>query len=182
VSLNSISGIEHARNQEYVHRVNVAKGWFDKPVTFLDAMALLMTEVVEAWLAFTTTDADQGFAQFSSELADCYIRWVDDCSRFGVDLSVAVDLYQHTYEPFASLSFDGEIMNLVRRIRDIVEAFRVEGMKGTGVGRETTRALVHFFLQLQGTCDTFGVSLPKAFDLKMAVNEARPYRHGGKHA
>ena len=41
--IQPISALEHAVNQEYVHRVNVQKGWFDKPVSFLEAMALDLT-------------------------------------------------------------------------------------------------------------------------------------------
>lgn len=190
MSFNNISGVEHARNQEYVHRVNVDKGWYDQPVSFLEAMALLMTEVVEVSDAYNTDGLLGGWQsrpQMTSEFADCYIRLVDDASRFVVDLGVVVDIYKHSYEQRKAGSFDGVCMQLIRRIRDAVEAYRTEGLESIGggdlvAGTETRKHLAYFFLQLQDTCDEFGVDLMSAFNLKMAVNEARPYRHGGKHA
>lgn len=186
VSYNNLSGVEHAANQEYVHRVNVEHGWFDKPVTFLECMALLMTEVVEVSDAYNEDGLLGGWQsrpQMSSEFADCYIRLVDDASRFIVDLGVAVDIYKHAYSQRKAGSFDGVCMQLIRRIRDAVEAYRSEGTSPDGgLGSETTRALANFFLQLQDTCDEFGVNLMQAFNTKMTVNEARPYRHGNKFA
>ena len=186
MSFNNISGVEHARNQEYVHRVNTDKGWYDQPVSFLEAMALLMTEVVEvsdAYQADGLLGGWQARPQMASEFADCYIRLVDDASRFNVDLGVVVDIYRHSYEQRKAGSFDGVCMQLIRRIRDAVEAWRTEGQEPDGtVGSDTRKHLAYFFLQLQDTCDEFGVDIMNAFNQKMAVNEARPYRHGGKHA
>jgi NTP pyrophosphatase (non-canonical NTP hydrolase) len=186
VSFNGISGVEHAANQEYVHRVNVDRGWYDKPVSFLEAMALLMTEVVEVSDAHAEEGLLGGWAargQMTSEFADCYIRLVDDSSRFMVDLGIAVDTYRHSYEQRKSSSFDGVCMQLIRRIRDAIESYRIEGLGIHGeVSGETKKHLAYFFLQLQDTCDEFGVNLMSAFNLKMAINETRPYRHGNKHA
>jgi NTP pyrophosphatase (non-canonical NTP hydrolase) len=185
MSFNNISGVEHARNQEHVHRVNVAKGWYDTPVTFLEAMALLMTEVVEASDAHRTEGLLGGWQareQLASELADCYIRLADDATRFDIDLGVAVDVYRYSYEPRHARSFDGTCMQLTRRIRDAIEAYRTEGMKENCAGPQVSRYLAYFFLQLQDTCDTHGVDLMSVFSLKMAVNEKREYRHGNKFA
>jgi hypothetical protein len=188
MSFNNISSVEHAANQERVHRVNVEKGWFDKPVSFLDAMALLTTEIVEANDAYHDEGLLGGWAarpQLASELADCYIRLVDDCSRFGVDLGLVVDIYRFSFEPRASKgSFDGTCMQLMRRVREVIESYRKHGLDqdGTLWGTETAKALAHLYLQLQDTCDAHGVDLMKATDLKMTINEARPYRHGNKVA
>lgn len=186
MGFNNLTGVEHARNQEYVHRVNVAKGWYDKPVTFLEAMALLKTEIVEVSDAYNNDGLLGGWAAFeqmSSEFADIYIRLVDDCSRFGVDLGVVVDIYRHSYEQRKAESFDGSCMQLMRRVRDVIESYRTEGLYPNGhLHADTKKHLAYLFLQLQDTCNAFGVNLMKAFDLKMAVNEERSYRHGGKHA
>lgn len=186
MSFNNISGVEHAKNQEYVHRVNVDKGWYDKPVSFLEAMALLMTEVVEVSDAYNKDGLLGGWqarSQMTSEFADCYIRLVDDASRFFVDLGIVVDIYKHSYEQRKAGSFDGVCMQLIRRIRDVIESYRVEGVHPNGhLHADTKKHLAYLYLQLQDTCDEFGVDLMNAFSLKMTVNEARPYRHGGKHA
>jgi hypothetical protein len=193
VSFNHVSGVEHARNQEYVHRVNTERGWYDTPLSFLDAMALLTTEVVEISDGYAEEGLTGGAQklrggwlagpQMASEFADCYIRLADACSRFHVDLGVVVDICRHSYQQRTATSFDGTCMQLVRRIRDVIEAYRVEGLDGEGsIQSDTRKAVAYLFLQLQDACDEFGVDLMRAFDLKMAVNATRSYRHGNKHA
>jgi hypothetical protein len=191
---NEISGVEHARNQECIHRVNVKNGWFDKPVTFLECMALLITEVVEVNDAYEAEgliggaqDLRGGWlapSRMASEFADCYIRLADCASRFMADLGVDVDIYRHSYRAWEqSRSFSGTMMQLIRRVRDAIEAYRVEGLiEDRQAGEETRRHLAYFFLQLQDTCDELAVDLRKVVDLKMMVNDTRGYRHGGKHA
>lgn len=192
MSFNNISGIEHARNQEYVHRVNVEKGWFDKPVSFLDAMALLVTEIVEVSDAYNDEGLLGGWQakpHMASEFADIYIRLVDDCSRFGIDLGLVTDIYKHSYgyrsAGLPAKAFDGTCMQLVRRVRDVIEAWRKYGadpVSGLVTAGEVHKQVGHLYLQFQDTCDLLGVDLMKAFDLKMAVNSTREYRHGNKHA
>lgn len=186
MSFNNICGVEHAKNQEYVHRVNVEKGWFDKPVTFLECIALLMTEVVEVADAHEDYGLHGGWSagpQIASELADCYIRLIDDCSRFKADLGLITDIYKLSYERRAAYTFENACFGLIRRLRDIVEAFRIEGHKDIDkLGLNTSKCLAHFYLDLQDFCDGYGVNLMKAFDIKMAVNQTREYRHGNKHA
>jgi len=187
VSFNNISAVEHAKNQEYVHRVNVDKGWYDKPLLFLEAMALLITEIVEVSDAFWAEGLDGGWSappQMSSELADCYIRLVDDASRTFMDLGVQVDLYKESYQRREDgASFDSKCMVLIRRVRDAIESYRTHGLHPNGkLTVDTRKKLAFFFLQLQDFCDDLGVDLMKAFEAKMRVNESRPYRHGDKHA
>jgi NTP pyrophosphatase (non-canonical NTP hydrolase) len=84
-----------------------AKGWYDTPVSFGEAMALLHSEVseaLEAWREWGTEDAIEAFVPGSigaltsvidppkpegvgSEFADVLIRLLDYCSRFDVDLA-----------------------------------------------------------------------------------------------
>lgn len=71
-----------------------AKGWNDKPVSFLESMALLHSEVseaVEAWREWGTADVTEFWEGakpegVGSEVADIFIRLLDSCARFGVDL------------------------------------------------------------------------------------------------
>jgi NTP pyrophosphatase (non-canonical NTP hydrolase) len=72
-----------------------AKGWYDHPVSFGEAIALLHSEVseaLEAWRQWGTddaTDADDAGGKpegVGSEFADVFIRLLDYCARFGVDL------------------------------------------------------------------------------------------------
>ncbi len=186
MSFNNISAVEHAANQEYVHRVNVKNGWFDKPVTFLETMALIVTEIAEAheaWEKHGLLGGWQARPELASEFADVYIRLVDDCSRFGADLGLIADIYKHSYEAYKAARFTAVSMNLVQRIRRAIEAYRTEGLDENGhVQADTKRQLAYFYFQLQDACDEFGVNLMQSFNIKMAVNEERGYRHGNKHA
>jgi NTP pyrophosphatase (non-canonical NTP hydrolase) len=101
---------QSGKNLEYwqaeVVAVNKDKGWYDTPVSFLDAMCLLHSEVseaVEAWRNWDTADAtskviDQGEGHarpkpegVGSEFADIFIRLLDYCERFGIDLGCEVE-------------------------------------------------------------------------------------------
>jgi NTP pyrophosphatase (non-canonical NTP hydrolase) len=69
-----------------------AKGWYDQPVSFGEAIALLHSEVseaLEAWRRWGTGDATSTDGKpegVGSEFADVFIRLLDYCSRFDVDL------------------------------------------------------------------------------------------------
>jgi NTP pyrophosphatase (non-canonical NTP hydrolase) len=88
-----------------VDTVNVEKGWRDTTPSFLEAMALLHTEVseaVEAWRRWGTDDATKLWRTgdhgepinavnpkpegVGSELADVLIRLLDTCALYGIDL------------------------------------------------------------------------------------------------
>jgi NTP pyrophosphatase (non-canonical NTP hydrolase) len=77
------------------------RGWYDQPVSFGEAMALLHSEVseaLEAWRLWGLGDGTAGSAitpggdqgakpeGVGSEFADVLIRLLDDCARFGIDL------------------------------------------------------------------------------------------------
>lgn len=79
--------------QEEVEEFEKAKGWYDMPVTFLERMALIHTEVseaVEAWREGGTADLTLHSGSkpegVGSEFADILIRLLGDCRRSGIDL------------------------------------------------------------------------------------------------
>jgi NTP pyrophosphatase (non-canonical NTP hydrolase) len=187
---NDIPGDVHASNQELVYRWCVAKGWYDEPVPFLSAMALLVSEIAEIAEDYGREGLLGGWQarpHTASEFADCYIRLLDYCERYGIALAKARDIYQHTYVQPAIGSMDRACMCLVQLVVKAMEAYRVHGLVSIGeakfaAGAEIAKCLARFYIQLQHTCDFYGVDLAKEFDKKMAVNWQRPYRHGNKHA
>jgi NTP pyrophosphatase (non-canonical NTP hydrolase) len=86
------------RMQAEIKENCVAKGWYDTPVSFGEAMALLHSEVseaLEAWRIWgpvdgTMLELPEGRSAkpegIGSEFADVLIRLLDYCARFDVDL------------------------------------------------------------------------------------------------
>jgi NTP pyrophosphatase (non-canonical NTP hydrolase) len=189
MSFNNISGVEHAHWQHEIRKCNVEKGWYDRSHSFVEGMGLLMTEVCEisdAWFAEGLTGGWEAPEQMQSEFADVYIRLCDDSSRFGVDLGKVVEVYKSMYEQtHLSASFDADMMFLMKRVRDVIEAFRTHGLdsvSGFVTSGEVHKRIAFLFLQLQETADYYGVNLMKAVEAKVAKNWERPYRHGNKFA
>jgi NTP pyrophosphatase (non-canonical NTP hydrolase) len=89
--------------QERIVAISRKAGWYDEPVPFMTAMALLHSEVseaVEAWREhgtedFTNTNSINGQLQkpegVGSEFADIFIRLLDCSNRFGIDLAAEVE-------------------------------------------------------------------------------------------
>ena len=79
---------------EEVHSNNLIHGWYDRDRPFSEDIALLTTEVAEAYEAyrdygFNPVTADGGKPlDFKSELADILIRLLDTCQRYDVDLEL----------------------------------------------------------------------------------------------
>jgi NTP pyrophosphatase (non-canonical NTP hydrolase) len=109
MSCNDASSLEIAigATQRRIHEINEAKGWYETQVEFLPAMALLHSEVseaVEAWRNWGLLDqtpdgivVEDGRATLpkpegvGSELADVFIRLLDDADLFGIDLAAEVE-------------------------------------------------------------------------------------------
>lgn len=67
--------------------INIANGWFDKNRGFGEDIALLHSEVSEAYEGYRNGDDEN----VREELADVFIRLMDTCTRYSVDLEVEVD-------------------------------------------------------------------------------------------
>jgi len=75
-----------------VYQINLDKGWFEDERTFGDSMALLHSEVSEALEAFRTRQLEKYTSEngkpddVGSEFADVFIRLLDCCKRYNIDL------------------------------------------------------------------------------------------------
>lgn len=92
--------------QDEIYEINVANGWYDSERSFGDCIALLHTEVSEAYEAYRQWKLEDATAQaiasitgepaipkpegVGSEFADVFIRLLDTSRRHGIDLRAEV--------------------------------------------------------------------------------------------
>jgi NTP pyrophosphatase (non-canonical NTP hydrolase) len=166
-----------------------SKGWYDTPVSFSEAMALLHSEVAEAteaWRVWGLRDATATFVPGSvgamdavlqppkpegvgSEFADILIRMLDDDARFGAELGVLVPDYRWVIH-------DSFLENM-NALHDAIS--HVSYLAGVP---ETTwrQAFTAVFDLLRLCCEKYGIDLEAEYERKMEYNRTRPYRHGNK--
>jgi NTP pyrophosphatase (non-canonical NTP hydrolase) len=65
-----------------IRQVNMANGWYDTPRPFGDDIALLHSEISEAYEAYRKDDNEN----LAEEMADIFIRLLDTCDRYDIDL------------------------------------------------------------------------------------------------
>jgi NTP pyrophosphatase (non-canonical NTP hydrolase) len=73
-----------------INEINVKNGWFEDERPFPTDIALLHSEVSEAFEAFRNGDWTDGKDSVQDELADVFIRLMDTCYRWNVNLARAV--------------------------------------------------------------------------------------------
>lgn len=83
------------------------------------------------------------------------------------------------------VSFESEIANMHAELSEVWEEYRrgrdfteiyFEGDKPCGVPIEFADVVLRIF----DTCQSRGIDLEKALEMKMRYNMTRPYRYGGK--
>lgn len=160
---------------EYVHKVNVDHGWFDKDRPFSADIALLhseVSEVYEAAISNRILESDEyNSNSFGAELADILIRLLDTCYRYDAEI-----------RPFVSGKLDyglisDNLMQLNCDISQVYESYRKSEIINYDV-LESALNKVHVTLRMVAL--TYDIDLDKEFELKMKYNENRSYRHGGK--
>jgi hypothetical protein len=166
------------------------KGWYDAPVSFGEAMALLHSEVAEAsdaWRRWGLADATPHFGEASldtnpgapavsatakpegvgSEFADIFIRMLDDAARFKVRLRTVPGVYGISESFLENMN---TLHTLIARVSEINAA-------GDSAWRAAFQEVLAFLHQC---CEKYGIDLHAEYERKMAYNRTRPYRHGGK--
>jgi NTP pyrophosphatase (non-canonical NTP hydrolase) len=170
-------------------------GWRENDVTFGEAMALLHTEVAEAsdaWRRWGTDDATQDTLYTAglgtripnpkpegvgSEFADVFIRLLDDCDLYEVDLQAALDRHTGLFAVNESfLENTNQLHTMIARASMVFELAWDEPDSAYALAREFAGILV-FLRQL---CERYGIDLMAEYERKHAYNLTRPYKHGGK--
>ena len=188
-----------AAMQAEVVAYNHEKGWRENDVTFGEAMALLHSEVAEAsdaWRRWGTKDATSLAVLVpageiapappkpegvGSEFADIFIRLLDDCDLYGVDLEA--EAAQHHGRYGISDSFLTNMNTLHTMIARASMAYESddwadeEGTRGGWTWRQGFASILVFLRQL---CEHYGIDLMAEYERKHAYNLTRPYKHGGK--
>lgn len=182
--------------KQEVLAVNTEKGWWDKPVSFGTAMALLHSEVAEATHAYSRwgiSDMTPGLLRWSgevsspavelpkpegvgSEFADTLIRLLDDDSRF----SLWLDNYWDHPAAFglAIWDRDGDFTDNMYVMHGLIAkaSFAYEdGDEGMLSARGFFGDVVVFLKQLSVH---YQIDLYQEYCRKLAFNKTRPYRHG----
>jgi NTP pyrophosphatase (non-canonical NTP hydrolase) len=162
------------------------KGWYDKPVSWEQSMALLHSEVSEALEAcrqwgmedatdtsgWRPRDAMAGILPkpegVGSELADLFIRMLDDAGRWGLSLEES----GVTAIPEISDNFPENVQRMHRLI-DMADAEHEMSFDPS----QPLSALLSYLILL---CSRYDIDLMAEYERKMAYNRTRPYRHGNK--
>ena len=169
---------------------NTAKGWYAKKATFPEAMALLHSEVseaLEAWrkwgLADATdvckhlgpTDVSYKPEGVGSEFADIFIRLLDDAWLFGqIDLEAAASHGRFGINDSFPASMNS--LHTLIAMASMASDFEWDAEDTERLAHEFGRILTY----LRQLCECYGIDLQAEYELKMAYNRTRPYRHGNK--
>ena len=101
-----------------VHNCACAHGWWDKERKFPEIIALLHSEVTEAFELYRKGHPTYGIGYnvrsnkpegIAIELADVVIRVMDYCARRGIDLEAAIEA-KHTYNLTRPYRHGGKIV------------------------------------------------------------------------
>lgn len=154
--------------QAEVYEVNVDNGWYDSARSFGDGMALLHSEVSEAFEAYRDRGVEDWVALHYGAGQSFTREALEVLARFGVGSAEEVWLYSsNDIRP----SIDPPLSP------DEKMALAVDGVgKPEGVGSEFADILI----RLLDECQRQGIDLTWEYERKIAFNKTRGHRHGGK--
>ena len=181
---------------ERSYKTAVDKGWHQEPQSFGEVTALFHSEVSEAleiWRDPARTIAEAWESEggkpegFVIELADLLIRIGDTCVEMGFPLArvvsnttVAMLGYgmEDGAKSFKNLVADG----LTHLHFYLSKAFEIHEKQEIHMKVDVALMLGKAIVWAGILCRLNGLDLEKALTMKMAYNETRSHRHGGKRA
>jgi hypothetical protein len=176
---------------ERAHKTAVEKGWHEGKKRTLDraaALALLIvsevTEAVDEWNGFSAVVVDWAAEKpdhFIFELADIVIRLADMYGFFGWEYDDFDIRAAYACEPELALA---EAVDVYKAIDSLLtRPLRAEGFPLSYTPRNIVDVVASWWASHGPPCtrpNQYGVELVRAITHKMAYNDTRSYRHGGK--
>ena len=164
------------KKEELTNRIQEAyetaknKGWHDEPREFGTLVALMHSEVTEAFEALMPDGEDN----FSEELADVLIRIYDCCGLFNIPLANV------PFRPMREGLDNGtlQMMYIHRALSRALECYRKSEKDRLWEDVAQWFAEVHVLIYEIGLA--IEVDLNAEVRAKMDKNKSRPHRHGGK--
>lgn len=182
--------------QEKIYQTNQKNGWFDDERQWGDDIALLHSEVSEAFEAYrdwgvedkTRAECPHGHGDgtwkdsvdchpnhvckpqgFASELADVLVRLLDTCKRSNIDIEDVGRLAEGNHWTMEGKSFGTQMALLHKEISKLLDE-----------DRDATFTCSFILSFLRDVNSYYGLDMYGELERKMAYNATRGYRHGGK--
>lgn len=183
--------------QQEIYEINQKNGWFDDERTWLDDIALLHSEVSEAFEAFRSWGLDDRTRALcmhdheedswdgsychpnhlckpqgvGSELADILVRILDTVQRTNghITIEAVVEAASGSSWNFEGFTFGGDVARLHCQISRLMD-----------VDKDELLSLGLVFGFLKAWNEWLGLDMYWELERKIAYNETRDYRHGNK--
>lgn len=175
--------------QNHVHDVAKSKGWWDSSRLFNECIVLIHSEVSEALESYRRhEDAhwnNEGKPDgYGIELGDVFIRILDTCAS--QDWSLAEDLTvllpnldgpNSAWRRIQSKALEeAPVTSFVDGLLKIHDALTGAHFSMIGARKALAQAAIATFALAEHSC----IDLEAMVKIKVAFNETRPHRHGGK--
>jgi len=152
---------------ERSHRQSVNKGFWEVPMSFHMAMALISSEIMEALEAYRKDKMNPDWADtqavkdaFETELADAEVRIADWCGKHGYEIEIEDINYTWSLD---------EGQNFMLLLEACVNAWR------SGDKESSMEDLFNIILSY---CKHHNIDIEKYIYWKLDYNMSRPYKHG----
>lgn len=170
---------------EEAYETACSKGWHDKATQFGTTIALMHTEVTEAYEVYEAVEMD--FNHLTEELADVLIRVFDTCGLFDINLdlpfsqefgtNVFGDVLSSPSCRAKTRHTDVFLMKLHSQLSKVMETYRRE-LEDTNNKLAVQFAVV--ISMILGFSKALDLPIEEVMTAKMEKNKKRAFKHGGK--